>query len=238
MALRFTDENFDIKNLTKTELSGVNQFLLDNNKKQLESLLNFYNSSTPLMLVNGFMGTGKTQIVNHSLKFLSSNVIILEYNCFETTILDDILLSFFEDFKELALKGVISQPKIKTENFTQKIAAYFNSINLPIVIIINSFESVLKNNKQDILDFIFHISVKENVKTVIIARTFEYEDYTDKIKFDRTTILALEKGLFEKFLRSEGIKMIGPVSDELYKHTRGYFLYTRLTTKVINMHNL
>lgn len=238
MALRFTDENFDIKNLTKTELSGVNQFLLDNNKKQLESLLNFYNSSTPLMLVNGFMGTGKTQIVNHSLKFLGSNVIILEYNCFETTILDDILLSFFEDFKELALKGVISQPKIKTENFTQKIAAYFNSINLPIVIIINSFESVLKNNKQDILDFIFHISVKENVKTVIIARTFEYEDYTDKIKFDRTTILALEKGLFEKFLRSEGIKMIGPVSDELYKHTRGYFLYTRLTTKVINMHNL
>ena len=121
MELRFTDENFDIKNLTKSELSGINQFLLDNNKKQLESLLEFYNNQTPLLLVNGFLGTGKTQIVNHSLKFLAQNAVVLEYNCFETTILDDILLSFFEDFKELTAKGIISQPKTKSENFNQKI---------------------------------------------------------------------------------------------------------------------
>lgn len=238
MSFRFTDENFDIKDLTKAELSGVNQFLLENSKKPLERLFAFYNNKTPLMLVSGFLGTGKTQVVNHSLKFLTEQAVVLEYNCFETTILDDILLSFFEDFKELALQEKIVQPKIKSENFTQKIAAYFNSINLPIVIIINSFESVLKNNKQDILDFIFHISSKENIKTIIIARTFNYEDFTDKIAFDRTTILAFDKGIFEKYLRSEGIKMIGPVSDELYKHTRGYYLYTKLTTKIINAHKL
>ena len=238
MELRFTDENFDIKNLTKSELSGINQFLLDNNKKQLESLLEFYNNQTPLLLVNGFIGTGKTQIVNHSLKFLAQNAVVLEYNCFETTILDDILLSFFEDFKELTAKGIISQPKTKSENFNQKIATYFDSVNLPIIIIINSLESVLKNNKQEILDFIFYISSKSNIKTIIISRKFDYEDFTDKIKYDRITILALEKSIFEKYLRSEGIKMIGPVSDELYKHTRGYFLYTELTTKIINAHKL
>ena len=238
MELRFTDENFDIKNLTKSELSGINQFLLDNNKKQLESLLEFYNNQTPLLLVNGFLGTGKTQIVNHSLKFLAQNAVVLEYNCFETTILDDILLSFFEDFKELTAKGIISQPKTKSENFNQKIATYFDSVNLPIIIIINSLESVLKNNKQEILDFIFYISSKSNIKTIIISRKFDYEDFTDKIKYDRITILALEKSIFEKYLRSEGIKMIGPVSDELYKHTRGYFLYTELTTKIINAHKL
>ena len=236
MEFRFTDESFDIKNLTNTELSGVNQFLLENNKNQLENILSFYKSNTPLMLVNGFMGVGKTQIVHHSLKFLNLNAIILEYNCFETTILDDILLSFFEDFKELAMKGVISQPKTKTENFTQKIASYFNAINLPIVIVLNSFESVLKPNKQDILDFIFHLSSKENVKTIIIARKFDYDEFT--IKYDKTTILALEKSIYEKYLRSVGIKMIGPVSDELYKHTRGYFLYVNLTAKIINIHNL
>ena len=238
MNLRFTDENFDIKDLTKPELSGVNQFLLENSKKSLERLLSFYKNNTPLMLVSGFLGTGKTQIVNHSLKFLNPQAIVIEYNCFETTILDDILLSFFEDFKELALQEKISQPKIKSENFTQKIAAYFNSIHLPIVIIINSFESVLKNNKQDILDFIFHMSSKENIKTIIIARTFNYDDFTDKITFDRTTILGFEKGIFEKYLRSEGIKMIGPMSDELYKYTRGYYLYTKLSAKIINAHKL
>ena len=227
METKFT-ENFDTKNLTKTELSGTNQFLLENNKKQLEKIYSFYESNTPLMLVNGFMGTGKTQIVNHSLKFLAQNTIILEYNCFETTILDDILLSFFEDFKNLTMKDIIKQPKTRSENFTQKIASYFNSINLPIVIIINSFESVLKDNKQEILDFIFHISKKEHIKTIIIARTFNYEDFIDKISFEKTTILALEKSLYEKYLRAEGIKMIGPVSDELYKYTRGYFLFVSI----------
>jgi len=238
MELQFTDKDFDLKNLTKPELSGVNQFLLENNKKQLEKFYNFYQSKTPLMLVNGYMGTGKTQITKHSLKFLSKEAIVLEYNCFETTILDDILLSFFEDFKKLTADGTIQQPKVRSENFSQKIASYFNSISLPIVIVLNSFESVLKNNKPDILDFLFHISNKENIKTVIIARTFDYDDFVDKIDFERTTILALEKSLFEKFLRSEGIKLIGPVSDELYKHTRGYFLYTQLSTKVINAHKL
>lgn len=237
METKFT-ENFDTKNLTKTELSGINQFLLENNKKQLEKIYSFYESNTPLMLVNGFMGTGKTQIVNHSLKFLAQNTIILEYNCFETTILDDILLSFFEDFKNLTMKDIIKQPKTRSENFTQKIASYFNSINLPIVIIINSFESVLKDNKQEILDFIFHISKKEHIKTIIIARTFNYEDFIDKISFEKTTILALEKSLYEKYLRAEGIKMIGPVSDELYKYTRGYFLYVRLSARIINAHKL
>lgn len=238
MNFRFTDENFDIKNLTKTELSGVNPFLLENSKKQLESLFAFYENKNPLMLVNGFLGTGKTQIVEHSLHFLHKDAIVLEYNCFETTILDDILLSFFEDFKVLASQGKISQPKIKSENFSQKIASYFNSIETPIVVVINSFESVLKNNKSEILDFLFHISSKENVKTIIIARTFNYDDFTGKVEFDRTTILAFEKGIFEKYLRSEGIKMIGPQSDELYKQTRGYFFYTQLSTKIININKL
>ena len=236
MEFRFTDENFDIKNLTNTELSGVNQFLLENNRNQLENLLSFYKSKECLMLVNGFIGVGKTQVVHHSFNFLSPKTLVLEYNCFETTILDDILLSFFEEFKEFAIKGIITQPKSKTENFTQKIASYFNTINLPIVIVINSFESVLKPNKQDILDFIFHLSSKENIKIIIISRKFDYEEFT--IKYDKTTVLALEKNLYEKYLRSVGIKMIGPVSDELYKNTRGYFFYVALTAKIINQNDL
>ncbi len=238
MEVRFLDENVDIKNLTGTDLSGINQFLLENNKKQLEKLFEFYCNKPPLMLVNGFLGTGKTQIINHFLHFLSNESIILKYNCFETTILDDILLSFFEDFKNLTMKNIIQQPKIKTENFTQKIASYFNTINKPVTIVINSFESILKDNKQEILDFIFHLTKKENIKIIIIGRTFNYEDFIDKVSFERITILALEKNLFEKFLRSEGIKMIGPVSDELYKHTRGYYFYTKLSTKIINTHHL
>ena len=238
MITRFTNEDFDIKYLTKNELSNVNQFLLESNKKQLETILGYYNSDTPLMFVSGFLGSGKTQLVRHSFSFLNPDTIILEYNCFETTILDDILLSFFEDFKELIDKGIIVQPKIKSENFTQKITSYFDSITQPILIIINSLESVLKNNKQDIIDFLIHIMQRNNVKVIITSRNPDYDSFFEKVKFERITTSAIEKGLFEKFLRSEGIKMIGPVSDELYKHTRGYFLYVQLTIKIINAHKL
>jgi len=238
MVVRFTDENFDIKSVAKTEDSGYNVFLIENSKKQLEKIFDFYNSESPLLLVSGFMGTGKTHVVDYSLSFLDKKVITLKYNCFETTILDDIMLSFFEDFKELIEREIIPQPKIKSENFAQKITAYFNSINLPIVIVINSFESVLKNNKSDILEFIFHLAKNPNIKIVLISRVFNYEDFTDKIQFERVTVQALEKGIFEKYLRSVGIKNIGPVSDELYKHSRGYFLYTELTARIINAHKL
>ncbi len=238
MNIRFINESFDKKNLIADELSGINKFLLENNKKQLETIYNFYESPTPLLLVNGFLGTGKTQIIHHSLKFLTNEAIILEYNCFETTILDDILLSFFEDFRELTAKGLISEPKIKTENFAQKISSYFNSISKPIVLIINSLESILKPNKQDVIDFLLHIMQFHNTKVIIVSRKPDYENFTDKVPFEKITILALDKSIFEKFIRAEGIKLIGPVSDELYKHTRGYFLYTQLTTKVINAHKL
>ncbi len=238
MSIRFIDESFDKKNLTADELSGMNKFLLENNKKQLETIYNFYGSCTQLLLVNGFLGTGKTQIIHHSLKFLNSEAIVLEYNCFETTILDDILLALYEEFRELTAKGLIFEPKIKTENFAQKISSYFNSISKPIVLIINSLESILKPNKQDVVDFLLHIMQFQNTKVIVVSRKPDYESFTEKIKFERVTILALEKSIFEKYLRSEGIKLIGPVSDELYKHTRGYFLYTQLTTKVINAHKL
>ena len=238
MTMMFTDESIDLKTLAKDETGGINPFLAENNKKQLEKIYKFYTGSTPLLLVSGFMGTGKTQVVDYSLTFLKSEVIVLKYNCFETTILDDILLSFFEDFKELTEQEKISQPKLKSENFTQKIASYFNSITAPIVIVINSFESILKSNKQEILDFLFHITQKTNIKIIIISRTIDYEDFEKNIDYDKITIPALEKGIFEKYLRSEGIKNIGPVSDELYKHSRGYFLYTRLTAKIINTHKL
>ena len=238
MNTRYADENFDIKNLTKSLDNGINQFLLESNKKQLDAIFDFYNSNAELLFVSGFLGSGKTQLVRHSFTFLNSEAIILEYNCFETTILDDILLSFFEDFKELIDKEIIAQPKVKSENFIHKIASYFDSISQPILIVINSLESVLKNNKQDIVDFLIHVMQKNSIKVIITSRQPDYDAFSEKVKFERITTSALEKSLFEKFLRSEGIKMIGPVSDELYKHTRGYFLYVQLTTKIINAHKL
>ena len=94
----FVNKNLDRKLLSSYEVSGINRFLLENNAKQTDLMYKFLLNNTPLLLVNGFVGTGKTALVNHVLNFVSEETIILNYNCFETTILDDILLTFFDEF--------------------------------------------------------------------------------------------------------------------------------------------
>ena len=182
------------------------------------------------------MGTGKIYVINQALSFLNEEVIKLKYNCFETTILDDILLEFFDNFKKLTAQNIIQVPKARTENFTQKINAYFDSIEKPIVIVINSFEQVLRDNKQEILNFLSHISKNNKIKIVLIARKFDYTDFTTD--YERVAINALDKSIFEKYLRSEDIKQIGPLSDELYKYSRGYYFYTTLSIKIMQIRKL
>ena len=192
--MEFIAEIADRKTIQKLDI-GINQFLIENNVSQIEKILNFFKSNNRLLLVNGFMGTGKTMVVNQALSMLNEDVITLKYNCFETTILDDILLEFFDDFKRLTVQNIIKAPKTKTENFTQKINAYFESIDKPTIIVINSFEQILKENKTEILNFLNYISKYEKIKTILIARKFEYDDF--KSEYEKVSISAFEKGIFE-----------------------------------------
>ena len=136
--MEFITEAVDKKTIQKQNI-GINQFFIENNLSQIEQIIQFLKSQSKLLLINGFMGTGKILAVNQALSFLNDNVVTLRYNCFETTILDDILLEFFDSFKKLTAQNVIKIPKARPENFTQKINAYFDSIEQPVVIIINSF---------------------------------------------------------------------------------------------------
>lgn len=233
--MKFIKEAVDKKSILKQDI-GINPFLIENNFNQIEKISNFLTNPTSILLVNGFMGTGKILVVNQALSFLEPDVITLKYNCFETTILDDILLEFFDNFKKLTTQGIIQIPKAGTENFTQKINAYFDSIEKPIVIVLNSFEQVLKANKQEILDFIKHLSKYPKIKFILIARKFDYNDFPENA--ERVAISALDKNIFEKFLKSEDFKQIGPLSDELYKYSRGYYFYTTLSIKIMQIRKL
>jgi len=234
MQYNFLNIFLDKKELLKQEKKSLNQFLLENNWSQLENIYDFYRNDNDLLFVNGFMGTGKLQIVDYSFSFLSQDAIVLNYNCFESTVLDDILLFFFSEFKKLALQKIISEPKSKSENFTQKINSYFTSIEKPFLIVLDSFESILKENRQEILDFIFHLASFSKIKIILIARSFEGEYFKNvDIKYQRMTTLALDKHLFEKYLKSEKVKFSGVLLDEFYKQTRGYYFYTALSLKLM-----
>ena len=237
MKYRFTKEITEKKDLYKN-IADIDPYLIENNNAQIQKIYNFLNSEKPLLLVNGFLGTGKDKIVRQVLEFRNEDSLLLTYNSFETTILDDILLAFFDDFRKLTAQGIIQTPKAKSENFTQKITAYFEAIEKPIIVVLDSFEQILKENKQEILDFIFHLATYDKIKIILISRTFNNADFLDKIDFEKISVLAFEKSVFEKYLRAHDVKQIGPLSDELYKYTRGYYFYVTLSLKVMKLRNL
>jgi len=215
----------------------INPFLLENNTSQIEQIYNFYKSNVNLLYINGFLGTGKAKLVDYSLSFLSRDTIVLKYDCFNSTVLDDILLGFYAEFKHLSAQNVISEPKIKTENFTQKVNSYFSQIEKPFIIILDSFESILEENRQEILDFVFHLMSLGKVKVVIIGRTFESK-YFKEIPIERVSTFAMEKPVFEKFLKEEKIKAPNGIIEEFYKHTRGYYFFTSLSIKLMKNEDL
>ncbi len=237
MAYDFLNIFLDPKELLLQDRKDINSFLLENNVSQIEKIYNFYKSNINLLYVNGFLGTGKAEIVNYSIAFLSPETLVFKYNCFNSTVLDDILLSFFSDFKKLSAQNIIFEPKVKTENFTQKVNSYFSQIEKPFVIILDSFESVLEENRQEILDFIFHLNSMQKVKIIIIGRTFESK-YFQNINIERVTTFALEREIFEKYLKSEKIKFSTIILDEFYKHTRGYYFFTALSIRLMKLEDL
>lgn len=237
MQYKFLNIFLDPKELLAQSKTRIDPFLLENNASQIQKIYEFYKSNVNLLYVNGFLGTGKAKVVNYSLAFLSTETIVLKYNCFNSTILDDMLLSFFKEFKKLAAQNIISEPKVKTENFTQRINSYFSQIEKPFVIVLNSFDEILDENRQEILDFIIHLNSLEKIKIILIGRTFESK-YFEGVKVERITNLALEKHIFDKYMKSEKIKMSSGLLDEFYKHTRGYYFYTKLSVKLMKQDSL
>ena len=232
MNIGFLKENIKIKDLPKD--CPFEQSLLENNEEQIRIITDFFNNDNKMLLVNGFQGSGKTSIINFVLSYTNPECFVLKYTCFETTILDDVLLSFFDTFRKYAIAGKFSPPKMKVENFTEKINMYFNSIKTPIVVVLDSFDEILKNNKRDIINFINHLNNLANIKIIIISQALLTEEFQDS-KIDQVSILALSKQNFEKYLKKHGIKSMGLITNELYKQSKGYFKSIMYAIKIINL---
>ena len=236
MRFDFIEKPINLREIPKE--FPVEMCLLENNESQINQICEFLQGEKDLLLVNGFKGSGKTQIINFTTTYnFNPAALQLRYTCLETTILDDMLLSFFDSFRNYTLSGQISQPKIKVENFTQKINSYFNTINRPILIILDSFDAIVKENKQDIINFIKHLINYPNIKVIIISKKLLADDFND-IEYEQVTTLALNEKLFEKYLRENGIKQIGVLSNELYKQTKGYYNYIQLSVNIMTLQQI
>ena len=232
MNTNYIDQKINIKDLAAD--IPYNHYLIENNERQIGDICDFLQNDKKLLLLNGVAGSGKGEILGYINSYLKQNVVLIKYMCLETTILDDMLLSFFETFRNYAIKGTITLPKAKVDNFTQKINTYFKAVNNPIVVVLHSFQAILKENKKDIMSFIEHLEKFDNIKIILSSRAFDYNEFNN-IDYDRISVLAFSKEIFEKYLKDNDIKNIGPISNELYKQTRGYYTYINLSIRIMKL---
>ena len=95
------------------------------------------NSKEQFLYIHGFLGTGKRQFINYVTSFLQKDVLKLEYYCKESTVCDDILLSFIDTTEKTAQsKAVNLNAKITT--LAVKFQAQLASLKKPVIIILHS----------------------------------------------------------------------------------------------------
>lgn len=238
MARSFLSINANYNDFISLPSREVNKFVLENNEHVLSKLYGFCQKNDDILIVSGFVGTGKTQVVNHLLNYIDKNVYSFKVNCSNSITLDDVLLHLWAQFISVAANSELGYRYRQTNSFQDRISGCFTESPANIIITLYDFDLVQDNNIADILNFLTTISKDEKIKVIIIAKTFDTSLLSQDIQYTKVVLKALSRVFFEKYLAEQNIKATSRMFDELYKITRGYYLYTEITSLILNKKNL
>ncbi|MCD7878640.1 MAG: hypothetical protein LUG16_01750, partial [Candidatus Gastranaerophilales bacterium] len=203
-------------------------------------LLKFFKSSENIFILNGFAGSGKTYAVDAALYFLSEDVLVFNNLFQESTNLDDVLLSLFNDFSIYHNEKIIELPKAETSVFSDKINTYIKYCNAPMLFIFDSFEINMKSKdaQKDILDFINFLSHFEKVKIIISSRSFRQSSLLSEESSVTATLKSLTKEELYDYLHIKNISGGHYEIEELFKVSRGHFLLIELSVMIMQLLNI
>jgi len=219
----------DFQNITTGEIS---KYVLKNNDSTLRKVYSFFQSDNTLLLINGFCGTGKKQVSEHVLSYMDKETIVCRFICTESSKLDDIELSLLKTLKKkTAMKDTTGLDALNS--IKDKIDYIVSQLDLKYIFVFYNFDSLKDENKDEILNFMYSYSTNKNIKTLISARVFDTEKIPESQKYVKIMIKALSKEIFESYIRDCGIKVTTSMIEQLYRLTRGYFLYTCLSSKIM-----
>lgn len=201
-------------------------------KDKLQELLEFYSDrNKSLCLLEGAVGSFKTDLFNVSKQFLNSNVLIFSFKCFEGSTLDDFFLSFFEDLKKYTQEKKITLAKIETNSLSERIIKYLTHITLPSVIMIDSLENILSkknlDEKEEIIRFLEHINSMNKFKVILISSYFEEERHWDNSASIK--MMPYTKEHMKEFFPSLSDENL----DKFYEITRGNQNYVYITSNIL-----
>lgn len=231
MSYNFLARSVDKDNIFLPDSDKINPFLKKSNYTEIVKAVDFIASDDKILYVHGFLGTGKRQFINYVTEFLDKDVIKLEYYCKNSTVCDDILLSFLEKFNEIAPQTNNINAKITT--LTIKFEQIILSTNKPIIIILHSYDDILEENSALVSSCFEKLADIENIKIILSTRA-TIQGLLGEKKIDRQVFLkAFTKNTFKDFLQDSNIECKETTFEDFYKYTRGYYYYTALVIKII-----
>jgi len=237
MEYKFLDSSIEKDNIILPNSDKINPFLLKNNYTEIIKAVDFIASEEKFLYIHGFMGTGKRQFINYVCEFCSRDIIKLEYYCKESTVCDDILLSFIDIIEENPISKAINvNTKISTLN--TKFKQYVSSIKKPFLIILHSLDDVLPNNIGLITEVMESVGKEENVKLIVSSRALKPGILGDLEENRKVFLKAFSKAIFKEYLQQNQIKASDKTVEDFYKYTRGYYFYSALSVKILQSMNI
>ena len=237
MSFTYTDISTNSNDFELKESEVINSCLLKNNQNDIKKAIEFLQSEDNFLYIHGFLGTGKRQFVNYVCEYLSKDVLKLEYFCKESTVCDDILLSFTNELESsTGIKTYNLNAKITT--LTVKFQQLINSTKRPMLIILHTLDNIKDDTLQLIIDIFSKILNEQNVKIIITTCALKTSLLGDLGNSQTIFLKAFTKDIFKEFLLNNEIKASDRQVEDLYALTRGYYFYTALSVKLLQTLNI
>ena len=209
--------------LKLVRIKPQDEFLFEKNINRFVELIDFLEGNDNVLAITGYSLCGKTLLGSIIPQLIREKTIFYTFKCTSASTLDDVLLNFFDTFKDYAQKKLVNIPKIDTQNFQDRINIYLTKCENPIVILIDGLNEIKnKKNKDEIMNFISQVLNFNNIKLVITTRSFDISDLKNiNLKLTTTVIKPLTSENLKEYclkniINSEGI-------EDFYKLSRGHY---------------
>lgn len=220
------------------QISGKEEEILGHDFETFSKMMSFLSGSFNTFILHGFMGSGKSAMINVLPKITDESVLIFRVNCFESTNLDDVLLSLHTAFVSYHNEHRIILPKIESMVFADRINAYIKSCVNPMLFVFDSIEAEKCPLHSDIINFIKHISQMEKVKVIVTSRNLTSNDLPNDSSSSFAIIKLFGKDELIKLLNKHGIQAKDETYEEAFVATKGHYLYISLLMNVISLLNI
>lgn len=239
--MRYSFVKFGITSNLNLDENQKDFFFFDQNREKFNQIFEFLSGPKSCFVLSGFQGTGKTKIINEALSYLNKEVLLFKYNMYESTTLDDILMNLTIDFREYHKNNQTTLPKIDTKDFRERIQYYVKSIEKPMLLVLESYENILKfeDTYHIINEFLLHLASIDKFKIIFVSRNFNTQIFKEhNLEFEKSIVTSIDEDRIGNYLQSYGLTTSNESLQKLISNSHCYLRYIDMTIKILQTFNI